>query len=354
MINVLLTGAGFTANFGAPLAKEIYEKIFNHKKIQKNKLIRNMLLNEMYLMRSDYEKLFEDILSSEKYDLETKVILKNALLDIFIKDVDVYCRSPLYADNECQPKYLQNFFIKFLNTNDKSIFFSLNQDLFIERRLYHLTSEQNNSNGGHVRTFFEQKGISRNKYVFMKRLGITDHLNTNDMQEYELKFGIMVDDSTYKTALSEFDDWESNKSLNCPYIKLHGSMDWIDANGDPVMITGVDKSNQIVRYKLIEYYNELFAKVLTQMQCKIFIIGYGFNDDHINNALCKSMSNLNMELYVIDKRPLADFLASLAGKLRFNTEYVDDFKKKLRGYLHNGMNVMDMKYIMVDNFLPNY
>ena len=30
--NILLTGAGFTANFGAPLAKEMWSKILNNPK----------------------------------------------------------------------------------------------------------------------------------------------------------------------------------------------------------------------------------------------------------------------------------------------------------------------------------
>ncbi|KAF5421924.1 MAG: hypothetical protein C5S44_05655 [Candidatus Methanocomedens sp.] len=32
--HVLLTGAGFTKNFGTPLASEMWAEIFNHKKIQ--------------------------------------------------------------------------------------------------------------------------------------------------------------------------------------------------------------------------------------------------------------------------------------------------------------------------------
>jgi len=39
--HVLLTGAGFTKNYGAPLASEMWVKIFNHKKSRHNQELKN-------------------------------------------------------------------------------------------------------------------------------------------------------------------------------------------------------------------------------------------------------------------------------------------------------------------------
>lgn len=54
--NILLLGAGFSKNFGAPLANEMWYLIFNHKKIQAQPRIREMLNN------FDYELIYDAVL----------------------------------------------------------------------------------------------------------------------------------------------------------------------------------------------------------------------------------------------------------------------------------------------------
>ncbi len=43
MKSILFTGAGFSANFGGPLAREISNLIFNNPIVQNNKILREAL-----------------------------------------------------------------------------------------------------------------------------------------------------------------------------------------------------------------------------------------------------------------------------------------------------------------------
>lgn len=48
--HILLLGAGFSKNFGAPLAGEMWYLLFNHKKIQAQPRIRELMLNTVLNM----------------------------------------------------------------------------------------------------------------------------------------------------------------------------------------------------------------------------------------------------------------------------------------------------------------
>ncbi len=70
---ILLTGAGFTFNFGLPLARDIWGMIFNHPEIQKTKLVRkHMLKDESY----NYEYLYSLVLNDSKFKDERNIFIK--------------------------------------------------------------------------------------------------------------------------------------------------------------------------------------------------------------------------------------------------------------------------------------
>ena len=57
--HILLTGAGFTHNFGTPLASGMWAEIFNQTKIQSSQELRKRLLKDF-----DYESIYTKILNS--------------------------------------------------------------------------------------------------------------------------------------------------------------------------------------------------------------------------------------------------------------------------------------------------
>lgn len=65
--NILLTGAGFTANFGAPLAKEMWSKLLNNPKMASLEKIREKLLSDF-----DFENVYSEVLNDENISEEEK------------------------------------------------------------------------------------------------------------------------------------------------------------------------------------------------------------------------------------------------------------------------------------------
>jgi len=56
---VLLTGAGFTKNFGGFLAIEMWSKVFNHPEIQSSEKLKSLIQNNF-----NYENIYSDVLNN--------------------------------------------------------------------------------------------------------------------------------------------------------------------------------------------------------------------------------------------------------------------------------------------------
>jgi len=80
---ILLTGAGFTHNFGGFLGEEMWAEIFNHPEIQKQSNVRELMLHD-----HDYESVYNKILwdtntASTKTDREA---VKNAVYAAYLRN----------------------------------------------------------------------------------------------------------------------------------------------------------------------------------------------------------------------------------------------------------------------------
>lgn len=85
--HVLLTGAGFTKNFGGFLANEMWSWIFNNSKIWKYPKLSNLLKNDF-----DYESVYYKVIEGSEFNDNEKKALTDAIyyaykkLDDKIKD----------------------------------------------------------------------------------------------------------------------------------------------------------------------------------------------------------------------------------------------------------------------------
>ena len=98
MINVLLTGAGFTANFGSPLARQIYNILLNTTQVQSNEEIRKLFLLDENIKNSNYETIYEQILSSQ-LDETSKNEFNKLLWSTFLDKVDCFSKSPQWTNS---------------------------------------------------------------------------------------------------------------------------------------------------------------------------------------------------------------------------------------------------------------
>lgn len=134
--HILFTGAGFTKNFGGLLAKEMWSKIFNNSKVKRYPRINELLINDF-----DYESIYHNVLNGN-YAEDEKNVISDAILEAY-RLLDDMCREWKFRNNAPNPvnNYGVNKLIERFSggPNRKGFFFTLNQDLFVERNFncYH-------------------------------------------------------------------------------------------------------------------------------------------------------------------------------------------------------------------------
>lgn len=133
---ILLTGAGFTKNFGGFLASEMWAQIFNSRHIRPHEKLGEILRHDF-----DYESVYNRVLVGDNSPDE-KSALETALLDAY-KQLDQRIQN-LHInqfDRAVDLDKLRMILDRFSGSgNVRGYFFTLNQDLFIER--WHLSEDQ--------------------------------------------------------------------------------------------------------------------------------------------------------------------------------------------------------------------
>lgn len=136
--NILLTGAGFTHNFGTPLASGMWAAIFNHPKVQKQKNVREKMLNDF-----DYESIYYKIVNNGGMHKGFADLFEGT--DTRSADIDAIIAAVRKAYEDMDQKILEvstlpisiggiNKLIgQFKPEKGECSFFTLNQDLLIER-----------------------------------------------------------------------------------------------------------------------------------------------------------------------------------------------------------------------------
>jgi len=70
-----------------------------------------------------------------------------------------------------------------------------------------------------------------------------------------------------------------------PLYKLHGSSNWRNETGEQLLIMGNEKTGAIQRFPVLRRYHDEFAARLSEGNAKLMIIGYSFQDEHINAVI---------------------------------------------------------------------
>lgn len=98
-------------------------------------------------------------------------------------------------------------------------------------------------------------------------------------------------------ALSLFYDYERNRAtkLRSDDITLENIYKKISEDNLPLLpaiITGGGKSNKIVQYPFDYYYRAAKDLCDAGQASELYVIGYSFRDDHINDLICRWMKNV--------------------------------------------------------------
>jgi hypothetical protein len=265
---VLLTGAGWSRNWGGHVASEIWCLLIGHPRIRTNAGVRRLLLNEPAFevaLGHTHAPPFEQ---SDREDIE------QAILDVFIamdREIARPDHDPWINIYKVQD-LLFRFFGRPNDGNSAGYLFTLNQDLFFERHLHnqHVTGAP----GGALPGLVPRAG----QRWFGTNLG-----------GYDATFAMEpVADPAVQGRLQN--------QMNI--IKLHGSFNWRSGDGAKVMVVGTDKTKTIASMPLLSWYADIFKAVISAGDVRLMIVGYGFADEHINAAIADAVEQCGLSVFI--------------------------------------------------------
>jgi len=277
---ILLTGAGFTHNFGAPLAETIWNSVLSHAAIRDMPKVRELLLHEF-----DFESVYHTVLTGTDYCTEEQDALHAAVVDAY-QSLDEGIRAWNHSVGSPYPVNIykvRELVRKFAGSRDNPGFvFTVNQDLFIER------------------------WYADGPTLLLPGLNRTVHLASGTRGELNPSDQIALPES-----FPSLDREIRSGSFN--YVKLHGSFNWIASDGTQRMIIGHGKADQITSEPLLASYLDVFNRVVSSGKKRLLVIGYGFKDEHINAGIANGVEQDNLELFVISPQSPSRLRESLEG-----------------------------------------
>ncbi len=263
--HIVLTAAGFTKNFGAPLAVE-----FKNLVLAKIKNVPALLkeLND----NSNFEDAYVSVMKGN-FSEEEKKRMHQALVDSFNNDLNKSYENRNYGQSiYAVPDHL---ILPLCKGKQFGTLFTLNQDLFMERKIFH------------------------NAFQFTPVIpGVRYAMNLPSEQEQNVN----IDEASIELFQESLEALHRKKGTgsNLLYIKLHGSTNWFDLSSSlETLIIGVDKEKIINKTPLLLCYFNFFKESVFRENTKLLIIGYGFGDHHINSVLKRAQESHGLEIHLM-------------------------------------------------------
>jgi len=269
--HILLLGAGFSRNWGGLLADEFFDSLVGAPEAREDKIIRDLLwkykgnggfehaLSELQTAYTREPAKFEDSLKH----MQTAILRTLELMN------EMFLQRTGIEFQQHRERMLRTFFFKF------DAIFTLNQDVLLE---HHYCRR------GDLVDAANWLGA---QLPGMKRIPSEEY-------PHDPSWGR---DLWVPRAPAEF-LVESNSQ---PIFKLHGSANWRDKEDGPLLVIGGDKTHEIESHEVLSWYFRNFREYMLRPNSKLFVIGYGFKDLHVNELIIDSVMNHGLEFFVLDK-----------------------------------------------------
>jgi hypothetical protein len=269
---VLLTGAGFSYNWGGWLANEVFEYLLG---CQLSSRAREALWTAQ-----DNGRGFEDALTElrkrclVKAHPDDEVALQEltaAISGMFNEMNNAFASIPDIEFSNDRRLSIRGFLGKF------DAIFTLNQDLLLERHYFALP-------------------VLGGRYPCGGSPGLKLMHAGGGYGPSEAAVAFrMPDDQPLRM------DPQSQ-----PYFKLHGSSNWMTGlSGSRLLIVGGRKAEAISEVPLLQWYHWQFQEYLSRPETLLMVIGYSFGDPHINAAIgAAAAASRTLQLFVIDPHGL--------------------------------------------------
>lgn len=311
--NILLLGAGFSKNFGAPLANEMWYLIFNHEKIQVQPRIKQLMLNNF-----DYESVYDSVL--EGFTDKEGLFGKRCSFIEFEDDEKDSIKIATYFAYEHIDKILTEYIKKhdISENNGKKVLTGISQfislfppqgdiivttegDILVTSEGDIITTAPDKNDKAFIFTLNQDSFFERAYPIYDGRQLCIPGINKklDDSGFYKLP---NEDELSSKDILSEESFF---------LIKLHGSYNWESLDGSRAMVIGRHKETQIKKEPLLSHYFDIFKEVLSQDQHRLLIVGYGFGDEHINHVISSAVKDNGLKIYILSPESLQELKKKL-------------------------------------------
>lgn len=272
MTRVLLTGAGFSKNWGGLVASEFFSRL-----LKENLGDRARELLFKYRRMGGFELAISLLQAAHKQELsaETKKRLddlSSAVVGIFNSMNNYFLYLPQF-EFQNEVRYMVRGFLERFD-----VIFTLNQDGLLEAQYF----------PGFV-------GGRWSGYCLpgTRPSGPPPHVQGTREERIAVRMPD-ADNSRLEPRMQ-------------PYIKLHGSVNWmIDDRSGRLLIMGGEKASSITQHPLLTRYHQIFEEHLERAGARLMIIGYGFNDGHINEAIGDAAAK-GLKIFIVDPRGIDVF-----------------------------------------------
>lgn len=269
MEHYVLLGAGFSRNWGGWLAAEAFEYLLGCPEIAAEPDLRDLL------WRHQAQGGFEDALAEVQAAFirdpqRNTAALQNmqaAVARMFADMNRAFFEITGWEFQNHQDRMVRTFLSRF------DAIFTLNQDVLLEQ---HYTNDNIALVGA--------KKWHGPQLPGMKRIPSQEPMHSNSWGR-----------STWIPSPPEAFTIEKGSQ---PLYKLHGSSNWTNADGSPLLIMGGAKAREIGQSPILNWYGKLFEEALAHKSARLMVIGYGFRDQHINEAINNGAKN-GLQVFVI-------------------------------------------------------
>jgi hypothetical protein len=261
MPHYLLTGAGFSRNWGGWLANEAFEYLLGASGI--DQYLRDILWKAK-LRGEGFEgalSIVQGTYASSKSPENKQRLdaITNALIGMFTAMQAAFSRQN-FNDGDLR---LQRFLAHF------DAIFTLNHDTFLETH-YAGPVRWSERWGGSYLPYMKFIETPPQVYRSMLREPLTQDATFTPQENYQLIY------------------------------KLHGSYNWFaEPNGERLLVMGGNKIGSIQAFKALTKYQEDCQTMLSQPDAHLMIIGYSFGDGHINSII-RDAATKGLKTFIID------------------------------------------------------
>lgn len=262
----VLTGAGFTKNFGGFDSSEMRHCIQGHPSVKAAPRLKELLDRE-----ENFETAYASVIDNPEFTPEEISAFRTALESAYKVMEELICTCHMQSTTMHLSRLGQLVHtISKYTGSERAFWFTLNQDLFLER--------QKRWKAAGVPDLFTNE---------------SQRLNPASPQSYRLP-----DPDKSRELIQAELSGAIQGHVGPAYIKLHGSMSWESYTGKPGMVLGINKLERIRAEPLLDEYYKIFEEYFQEENRRLVVIGYSFRDQHVNDVLLNA-ARRNLRLIVV-------------------------------------------------------